>query len=178
MWFEIAENAKPLVFEDIKIGEELPTIDFIPDEREQGRYLVALDEEYPWYYKYDPEAGWPIAHHAIFDDAPYTAAMLAYQFPAGELHAKSDTEFINQLPLGKPVKIFSKISDKYTKREREYLVMESLIVDQDGVEIERVRQYCVLPEKNEGKRLMEELKKKGETGLAVPPPAYRRFKKR
>lgn len=143
MWPKTKEDVKPLVYEEIMIGEELPVMELVVDEGVQGRYLVAVQDENPWYYKGSPWGG-AITHHSTLDGSTIIAVYLKYVYPLSAVHAKQDTEFINPLPLGKPVRINSKIVDKYVKRERRYIVVESLVVDHDGVEIMHLRNYTVI----------------------------------
>jgi len=159
---------KMMVYEDMVVGEELPELEVTFNEHLQGRFLVALKEENPWYYSQSPWGG-PITHHALFDDAPMVAAMCRYQYPFGFVHARQETEFINPLPLGKPARITSKIVDKYIKRDRGYIVIESLVVDEEGVEILRSRNQAMIAD--------ERLREVAKTGLLhVPPSIHPQYK--
>jgi acyl dehydratase len=163
------DNLKLMAFEEIAVGEELPVLELVCDEEVQGRYLIALQEENPWYYKESPWGG-PVAHHALLDDAPMMAAMQRYEYPFGFVHARQETEFINPLPLGKPVKIYSKVAEKYTKRGRGYIVVESLVIDQDGVEILRSRNHAMIED--------ERVREAAKSGLKhIPPPRSYQYKK-
>ncbi len=134
---------RTMVFDEMVVGEEFPELKVAFDEDLQGRFLVALKEENPWYFSNSPWGG-PITYHPLIDDAPMVAAMHRYQYPFGFVHAKQETEFINPLPLGKPATITTKVADKYEKRGRGYIVIESLIVDEDGVEIMRTRNHAMI----------------------------------
>ena len=134
---------KTMVFEEMVVGEELPELKIVFDEELQGRFLVAIKEENPWYFSNSPWGG-PITFHPLIDDSPMVAAMQRYQYPFGFVHAKQETEFINPLPLGKPASITTKVADKYVKRGKGYIVIESLIVDEDGVEIMRTRNHAMI----------------------------------
>ena len=159
----VGKDLKPMVFEQMVVGEELPTLEFTPNEDYQGRYTVCLQDDNPWYYKESPWGG-PIAHHAIFDDGPMAAAMQRYEYPFGWLHARQETEFLNPLPLGRPIKVYSKIAEKYVKRGRGYIVVESLVVDAEGREILRSRNHGMIDD--------ERIREAAKLGLKhVPPPA-------
>lgn len=164
------ENVKPMVYDDLAVGEELPVIEMVVDDEVQGRYLVALQDDNPWYYKDSPWEG-PITHIATLTDSPINAMNLRYEYPYGWVHAKQDTEFINPLPLGKPFRIISKIADKYVRRGKGYVVVESLIIDQDGLEIVRFRNYGMIDD--------ERIRESAKTGLKHrPPAASQRFQKK
>jgi acyl dehydratase len=164
------ENLKPMIYDELVVGEELPTLEMVIDEDLQGRYLVAVQDDNPWYYRDSPWGG-PITHHCLLDGSPMAAAMQRYEYPFGWVHAKQETEFINPLPLGKPVRIVSKIVDKYIRRGRGYVVIESLVVDQDGVEIMRSRNYGMIDD--------ERVREAARSGLKhFPPPPSQQFRKR
>jgi acyl dehydratase len=149
-------------FEEMRVGEELPELEIAFDEDMQGRFLAALQEENPWYFRDSPWGG-PITYHPILDDAPMEAAMQRYQYPFGFVHAKQETEFIHPLPLGKPARAVTKVADKYEKRGRGYIVIESLIVDEDGQEIMRTRNHAMIRDN----RVKEAVK----SGLLHVPPS-------
>lgn len=158
-----------MVFDKMEVGEELPELRVAFDEELQGRFLVALKDENPWYYNQSPWGG-PITYHPLLDDAPMEAAMRLYQYPFGFVHAKQETEFINPLPLGKPARITTKIADKYVKRNRGYIVIESLVVDEDGLEILRTRNHAMIDD--------ERVREAAKSGLQhVPPSISARYKK-
>ena len=148
-------------FDKLEVGETLPEMRIVYDEDMQGRFLAALQEENHWYYKKSPW-GSPLTYHPLIDDAPMEAAMQRYQYPFSFVHARQETEFINPLPLGKPAHITTKIVDKYVKRDKGYIVIESLIVDEDGVEIMRTRNHAMIDDER-----VKEAKKYGL--LHVPP---------
>lgn len=170
MWPKTKENLKPLVYEKIVVGEELPVMELVVDEDIQGKYLVAVQDDNPWYYRESPW-GSAITHHSTLDDSPMVAVCQKYEYPFGWVHAKQDTEFINPLPLGKPVRITSRIVDKYVKRERGYIVVESLVIDQDGMEIMRLRNYGMIDD--------QRVRQAAKTGLKhFPPSPSEKFKKK
>lgn len=55
------------------------------------------------------------------------------------VHAKEDVEYLNPGRVGKSFMVSWKVIDTYEKRGRPYQVKETLIVDEDGVEILRRR---------------------------------------
>jgi hypothetical protein len=158
-----------MVFEQMEVGEEMPELDVVFDEDMQGRFLAALKEENPWYFRGSPWGG-PITYHPLLDDAPMEATMQRYQYPFGFVHARQETEFINPLPLGKPAHITTRVVDKYEKRGKGYIVIESLIKDEDGLEIMRTRNHAMIDD--------ERVKEAAKYGLLhVPPSSAVRYKK-
>jgi hypothetical protein len=73
--------------------------------------------------------------------------------------------------LGKPASAITKIVDKYVKRGKGYIVIESLIVDEDGVEIMRTRNHAMIDD--------ERVKEAAKYGLLhVPPLSSAQFTKK
>ena len=158
----VAKDAKPLVYEDIVVGQELPTIEMVTNQELQGRFLTALQDDNPWYSRESPWRG-PVVHHAMLNDLPICAAMQIYEWPFGSVHAKQETEFINPVPLGKRLTAHSKIVEKYVRRGKQYIAMEALVVDEDGVPIMRSKIIEMIGDE----RVREAVK----SGLKhVPPP--------
>ena len=151
-------------FDKLQVGDTLPEMEIVYDEDMQGRFLAALQEENPWYYRESPWGG-AITYHPLLDDAPMEAAMYRYQYPFSFVHARQETEFINPLPLGKPARVITKIADKYVKRDKGYIVIESLIVDEDGVEIMRTRNHAMIDD--------ERVREAAKCGLVHVPPSSR-----
>jgi len=165
-----AANVKQMLYSNMVVGEELPTLELQYDEEMQGRELVALEDENPWYWKESPW-GDPILHHALLDDTPMSAAMQRYAYPFGFVHARQETEFYNPLPLGKPVKVHSKVAELYRRRDKGYIVIESLVVDEDGTKILLSRNHAMIDDE----RVREAMK----SGLKHhPPSSSEKYKKK
>jgi hypothetical protein len=58
--------------------------------------------------------------------------------------AKTEHENINPWRVGKKLITRGRIADKYIKRGLEYVVIESVSVDEDGLEIRRSRDHILL----------------------------------
>lgn len=166
----LGENTKLMVWEKMKVGEELPPYWIETDEVDQGRFLVAVAEENPWYFRDSPFGG-PIVHHTMLDGSPMTSMMQRWEYPFGFVHAMQETEFLNPCLLGKRVQVRGRIADKYVKRGKGYIVVEALCVDEDGVEIMRCRNHAMIDDE----RVREAVK----SGLRHnPPPLSWRFRKK
>jgi acyl dehydratase len=164
------ENLKPMCYDNMVAGEELPTLEFQYDEEMQGRFLIALEDENPWYWKESPW-GDPVLHHALVDDAPMSATKQRYEYPFGFVHARQETEFRNPLPVGKPVQVYSKVVDLYRKRDKGYIVVESVVVDEDGTTILVSRNHSMIDD--------ERIREAAKSGLKHSPPYLsQKYKKR
>src|SRR5690242_6143924 len=68
---------------------------------------------------------------------------LAWYLPNifGNLHARQEWELFAPLPLGQPIRTRSTVVDRYTKRNREYVVNEVLVTDDAGRWLQRSRTH-------------------------------------
>ncbi len=68
---------------------------------------------------------------------------LAWYLPNifGNLHARQEWELFAPLPLGQPLHTRSTVVDRYTKRNREYVVNEVLVTDDAGRWLQRSRTH-------------------------------------
>jgi len=163
-------DVETMVYDEMQVGDELPVLELQHDEDWQGRILVALDDENPWYWRESPW-GEPIVNHALLDDAPMVAANLKYAYPFGFVHSRQETEFYHPVPLGKPMKVKSRIVDKYRRREKGYLVIESVIFDEDGTKIMLCRNHAMMDD--------ERVREAMQSGLRHHPPhAAEKYTKR
>jgi acyl dehydratase len=156
------ENLKQMLYDNMEVGEELPVVEFQYDEHMQGRFLIALEDENPWYWEESPW-GDPILHHALVDDSPMSAVMQRYDYPFGFVHGRQETEFFNPLPLGKKLIVHSKVADLYRKRDKGWIVVESTLMDEDGNKILVSRNHAMIDDE----RIREAMK----SGLKHIPPS-------
>ena len=124
---------KPFTYDTIEIGEILGQKEVrITDEMIQT-CAHAIESTHPWYFEDSPFDG-RVAPPTIFDND--TLRMLDEQYERfGSIHAKQSWEFKNPAKLGKTVRLTVTVVDKYARRQRHYMVMELVAVDEDGLEI-------------------------------------------
>jgi len=163
-------DVKPMVYDEMDAGRKLPDLELQHDEDLQGRMLVAIEDENPWYWKESPW-GDPVLHHVLLDDAPMVSANLSYEYPFGFVHARQETEFYHPVPLGKAVKVHTKVVERYRKRDKGYVVIESVVTDDDGIKIMVSRNHAMIDD--------ERIREARKSGLKHHPPhASEKYKKR
>ena len=130
----------------MSIGEEFEPLEFVVTPELNQQYLYAEEDFHPRYIE-ESDKGPPLIHPGILYNMSNNTRSPSFYLPPGwgEVHAAEETEFINPARVGKKVRVKGKIVDRYVKKEREYTVVESLSVDEDGVEIIRVRQFLCYP---------------------------------
>jgi acyl dehydratase len=134
-----AQGADP---HQAKVGEELGPIEYVVTEELVRDYGDGADDHDPWFFQDSPFGG-RIAHPTIV--ANDYAVVLATKYSMdGAVHAKAAHEFINPIRLGKRLKVKGKIVDMYNKRGRDYLTVETVAVDEDGVELAKSRNTWLL----------------------------------
>ena len=133
---------KKFTYETIQVGESLGQKEVLITDEMIRSCAGAIESTHPWYLQDSPFGG-RIAPPTIFDND--TLNMLDENYERfGSLHAKQSWEFKNPARLGKKVTVSVKLVDKYIKRERGWIVMELLAVDEDGLEICRGRHTSLM----------------------------------
>ncbi len=101
-------------------------------------YIAGTGDDNPWYTRASP-LGRPIAPALILHSAPFRR--LDWYLPNlfGNLHAREECEFFGPVMLGERLASRSLIVDRYLKRDREYVVNETLIFNAAGSVVARLR---------------------------------------
>ena len=135
--------SKAIPFESIIIGEALGPIEYPVDEDAVKQYCHDWKDYNPIYLEDSPFGGpvIPPAYRAGLDSFRLLATKYDSHATVG---VKTEHEFINPAKVGKRLITTGKIADKYIKRGLEYVVIEYLTVDEDGVEIRRSVDHIAL----------------------------------
>jgi len=96
----------------------------------------------------DPDAAFPTI--GVKHDA--TALAMCYVDNIGGVNAGNEMEFHNPPIPGKKVKVTGRIHDKYSRRDKPYLVIEATAVDEDGRLLEKMRTYQMKKPDEVGKK--------------------------
>jgi acyl dehydratase len=124
---------KTFDYDTIQIGEVLGRKEVLITAEMASVCAHSYESRHPWYLEESPYGG-PIAPPTIFDND--TLNMLDERYERfGSIHAKQAWEFKNPLYIGKTVTLTVSVTEKFFRRERPYIVMELVAVDEDGVEI-------------------------------------------
>lgn len=133
---------KQFNYDQMKVGEELGRKEILITDEMIRACANAIESNHPWYFEDSPFGG-RIAPPTVFDND--TLRILDEQYERfGSIHAKQAWELKNPARPGKKVTITVKLIDKYIKRERNYIVMELVAVDEDGLEICRGRHTSLM----------------------------------
>lgn len=135
------DEKKPMVFEDMPVGEEYAD-EYVLTPDLARDYAEAIEDLNPWYLEPSPFGG-PVAN-PILIVAQHVRLFKTKYATAGNVHTRHATQFFNPARIGKKIKVYGKLVDKYIKRGREYLVMECRSVDEDEIEICRDRRTVII----------------------------------
>lgn len=124
---------KKFSYETIEVGEELGRKEVLITEKKIRECAQVIESKHPWYFENSPFGG-RIAPPTIFDND--TLNMLDEKYARfGSIHAKQAWEFKNPARLGKRVTLTVRVINKYVKRDRGWIIMDLVAVDEDGLEI-------------------------------------------
>jgi hypothetical protein len=123
----VGENQKRHLDYDAALpGEPLASFEYVLTQDQLDRYRESVD---------DPRAQFPTI--AVKHDG--TALDLTFSSRQGSVNARQEAEFFNPPVPGKRIFVTARISDKYIRREKPYIVCEAEAKDEDGRLIERIR---------------------------------------
>jgi len=130
---------KPLVYDDLVIGEELGAYEYLLTQEMLDNFRASVE---------DPEAPFPTL--AVKHDA--TALAMVYDDTTGGVNAGNEVEFFNPPIPGKTVRVTGRVADKYLRRDKPYMVIEATAVDEDGRLLEKMRTYQMKKPDEVGKK--------------------------
>jgi hypothetical protein len=126
-------------YQSVEIGEELGSYEYVLSQETVDSFRRAVD---------DPDARFPTI--AVKHDL--TAFVMSYEDNTGGVNAGTETEFFNPPLPGKKIKVTAGIADKYSRRDKPYLVTEARAVDEDGCLLEITRTYMMKKPDELGKK--------------------------
>jgi acyl dehydratase len=116
-----------------------------------ARYIAGTGDDNPWYRGPSPFGG-PVAPALIVHSAVFHTHSWYLPNIFGNLHARQEFDFLAPVMVGERLRSRSVIVDRYVKRDREYVVNETLIFNASGRVVTRGRthQSFLLPERAAG----------------------------
>ncbi|NQW23939.1 MAG: hypothetical protein HQ475_10890 [SAR202 cluster bacterium] len=136
---------KLFVYDDVVIGEELGSYEYILTQEMVDNFRASVE---------DPDASFPTL--GVKHDA--TAFAMVYDDQIGTVNAGNQVEFFNPPIVGKKINVTGRISDKYLRRDKPYIVLEATAVDEDGRMLEKLSTYQLKKPDELGKKWHPEQK--------------------
>jgi acyl dehydratase len=128
-------------FEDIEVGRELGEMEWVVTA-EMIDTQCALDADFDWWYSVDSPWGGRVAPPQISYRPPRW--LLSRTFNVRGLFYRWEMENVRPIRAGVTLKVKARISDKYVRNEREFIVYEAEATDPDGEVVFRTRRTHVL----------------------------------
>ncbi|MDX2166402.1 MAG: MaoC family dehydratase [Deltaproteobacteria bacterium] len=124
---------------EVYVGRDLGGRRTIPSAADVAHYAAGTGDSHPLYR--ETTAGGPFAPALLYHSEVYRD--LGWYLPnlIGNLHAKQEWELFAPMPLGQAVRTRSTVVSRYRKRDRDYIVNEILITDDDGRWLQRSRTH-------------------------------------
>lgn len=115
----------------VAVGLDCGSHSYLMDSEAIGVYVRGLREPNPMYLETSPFGG-PIAPSLIRHSEVYLEPKWYLPNLHGFLHARQEFELFAPLMAGERVTTHTFVAERYSKRDRDYVVCESLVIDSDG----------------------------------------------
>lgn len=125
---------------EIYVGRDFGGAEYeiTPDAIEN--YIAATGDDHPWYRGRSP-LGYPIAPALVVHSAVFRTFDWYLPNVFGNLHARQEWEGFSPIRVGEKLHSRSVIIERYSKRDREYVVNEVLLFGADGRVVQRSRTH-------------------------------------
>jgi len=136
-----------LKYKDISVGDIYPKFYFKITEKCIEHYLNATESHFTWFFSSTiaQKEGFPgkVVPPILFGQIQAIKDVLPLQMPDGTLHTKHKFEFYRPIMINEKLTFLTKVTDKHQKKGRNYVVMESRILD-EGEDIVAFCQWTFL----------------------------------
>jgi hypothetical protein len=109
--------------------------EFVVTPELNQRFMDCLEDHFPWYSDDSPYGG-TIAEPGMLHEMAFMAMMRRFPVapPAGKqsVHAKQESQLYYPAKVGTKVKIEVRLTEKYVKRGKDYILHEARLTDEGG----------------------------------------------
>ncbi|MDO8690035.1 MAG: MaoC family dehydratase [Dehalococcoidia bacterium] len=131
-------SEKELVYDEIEVGREFdpPAMELTAEA--VRKYLLAVEDDTPIYgNRQEAEAaglGWPVAPPTTAAMFSRTSVLLQKEgtMPPGSVHARQEFQFVAPFRPGDTLTTKAKVVEKFIRKERKWMVIESTTKNQKG----------------------------------------------
>lgn len=113
---------KTISYDIVRVGEEFMSDDLLVKPEDVETFAFAVDDHNSWHSEDSPFGG-PVVHPVLLGNQALMMRHSRYIIPAG-LHAKMHFEFLEPVRVGMRVRTYGKVTDKFEKRGRFYMLTE------------------------------------------------------
>ena len=133
----------PIVYDEIRVGEVFGPVEFLADEKLVKEYCDDYEDHNPIYLEESPFGG-PVVPPALRASLQGQRTLATRYDMHATVPTKSTHEYIHPAKVGKRLITTGRLTAKYVKRGREYVVIESSTVDEDSVHIRQSMEHIAL----------------------------------
>ena len=126
-----------LTYDRLQVGEEFVSDTLLVTPEVIETYAWAVDDHHPWFSGDSPFGG-PVAPPTMLGNQALHLRHSRYTVPGG-LHAKMEFEFVEPIQPGMRTRSRGRVTDKYERRGKPYMVTEFTTEDERGTVLVRGR---------------------------------------
>lgn len=142
-------NKPELLLKDLQPEREFPPFLFKITSEMVKQFMETTGDQNPIYY--DEQAAkkagfdWPIAPPALANIFGRQAYLRDYVMPGGGILARQDIEFFYPARIGETLTVTPRVIERYTKKEKNFVTIESTARNEDGRIVAIVRVNAIWP---------------------------------
>jgi acyl dehydratase len=125
---------------EVYVGRDFGGTDYEISTDAIENYIAATGDDHPWYRAASP-LGYPVAPALVVHSAVFRTFDWYLPNVFGNLHARQEWEIFSPVRVGETLHSRSVVVERYTKRDREYVVNEVLLMGADGRIVQRSRTH-------------------------------------
>lgn len=136
-----------LRYQDVEPGLDLGSYEYTIAPDQAQRYAASLGDRTDWLAPQSPFGG-PVAPPGFLSNDYMKLIASQYEFVGG-VHAKQENEYLAPPPIGERLRVTGRVVDKYERRGRLWIVVETATADAAGTVIARSRNTLMMPDPNQ-----------------------------
>ncbi len=138
-----------LLYEDLQLHKEFPVLEYPITRKLVDRFIEATGDDNPLYSAEErctneglPGALGPTGLAGIFGRLSY---LQHHRMPPGGILAKQEMEFLNPFYVGDTLQIRARVTERYRRKERDYVTIETVAEREGGEKVAVVRVTAIWP---------------------------------
>lgn len=132
-----------LRYDNVEPGQSLGSIEYTISPEQAERYAASLRDETGWAGANSP-FGRPVAPPGMLANDYVRLLASSYEFKGG-VHAKQETTYLKPPPVGERLTVTGQIIEKYERRDKLWIVVETTTTDASGEIVARSRNTLLMP---------------------------------
>ena len=134
---------KRLRYSDVEPGLDLGVYEYTITPEQVRAYAASLGDQTDWYEQDSPFGG-PIAPPGFLANDYVKLIASQYEFVGG-VHAKQENTYLNPARPGRLIRVTGQVAEKYERRGKLWIVVETTTTDESGLTLARSRNTLMMP---------------------------------